>query len=948
MGMVYLAYDPQLDRRVALKVLRRRVRSRRASHERQQRLRREAQAMAQLNHANVVTVHDVGVAAGRVFLAMDYVQGQTLREWLEAKSRPWNRVLRVMINAGRGLAAAHAAGVIHRDFKPENVLVGEDGAVKVMDFGLARPGTDAASSGVAETRDLEANEAPERAPTAASPVTPAEAEDDEEPLDELGSEVPHGWWKGESGLLQLDGLAALTRSGDVLGTPSYMAPELFDGGDANTQTDQFALCVALFEGLYGVRPFAGESMAALAFNMNRGRICAPPRGARVPAWLGRVVRRGLAHDPARRFPSVDALLDALIQAAGRRRVRAAGMWAAGLIAVAGGLSYMVVPAPAPCQGGEQRLRTVWNDDRSDAITEAFEATEVAYADEVLSRARERVDSYGEAWVGVYTEVCEATAVHDRQSPEELDERIACLDGRLAELDALLAVLEEADSRVAESAAQAASELRAPATCASADLATRPSAADPDRQRQLDTLRGRMLRAEALGRAGHYDDAASMANEIAAEAELLGEVPLRAEALINLGESEDRGGDYAGSAEHLRQAYFIAHEGGLDRLAGRAAVQLVMTEGVHLARGDDGLTWARHAEAVLQHLDDQEVQAQYHQALGKLHLQRFEMAEAREHLDAALVIERAAKGEDHEDVATLLSYLAIVLEHNGQSEDAINSFEQALRVLRRALGPKHPALAIMHNNYAVLLHGRQDLAGAQAQLEKAVAIQREALGQHPATAMSIDNLGGTMLLRGNVEPGGALVQEALAMRRETLGSEHPEVAASLVNVAGALEIAKDWGGARRHYEQALAMFEKAGVPDNPVIAQTIANLGVLALREGAIQRGHDQCRRGLTILEGMVGAEHPTLVLPLMGLGWAQLELDQPEAALATLERAHALRDRGQADAPAMVRLLLARALDETGGDGTRANTLRDEARQIYRKLHFDPPRRLRPWLQDPP
>jgi len=944
MGQVYLAYDPKLDRRVALKVLRRRTRSKHAAQQRQQRLVREAQAMAQLNHANVVTVHDVGVADDRVFLAMDYIEGSTLREWLEARRRPWNEVLRVLIGSARGLAAAHAAGVIHRDFKPENVLVGEDRSVKVMDFGLARPGGEGAHSRVSDTREALGDGPAERAPTAASealdPAQPAEAEAEE------GS--PHEWWKGESGLISIEGPPELTRSGDVLGTPSYMAPELFDGGEANALSDQFALCIALYEGLHGVRPFAGESMAALAFNMNRGQITPSPRGSRVPLWLNRLVRRGLQREPERRYSSVQALIDALIEGARWRRIRRGGLLTAGLLAAAGGLSYAMVPAPTPCQGGEERLQKVWNEARAATIASAFEATEVPFANEALERAEERIDAYGATWVGVYTEVCEATAVHGRQSPTELDQRIACLDERLAELDALLEVLGEANRRVAERAAQAASGLREPGFCATADLAARPSSDDPKRQGQLDTLRGRLLRAEALERAGRYEEASSLAREIATEAELLDEVGLRTEALIQLGTAEDTSGDSASASKHLRTAYFTANEAGLDRLTARAAVALITAEGIHLAQGEEGLSWARHAEAAFERSEPESaLRGRYHKAVGSLHFRRFELAPARENYEKALEIERAAVGEDHERVASLMALLGSVQEQSGRSEDAVTSFERAIEIHRHALGPEHPELAGLHNNYAIVLFGRQDLSGAVAQLEQALAIYRESMGEHPGTATFLDNLGAMTILQGEYERGEALIKEALVMREKILEPEHPAIARSLLNLGGVHEIAKDWGAARRNYERALSLLEDNGDPDGPMLAQALVGLGALALREGAIQRGYDLSRRSVDIFEKIAGPEHPELVGPLTSLGWAQLELQKPQEALVSLERAHAMRKHGQGDVGAMASLLLARALDETAGDANRAKALRAEARREYRSMPFDPPERIEAWLRDP-
>ncbi len=936
MGMVYLVYDPKLDRRVALKVLRRRRRSSRATHERQQRLRREAMAMAQLNHAHVVTVHDVGVADGRVFLAMDYVEGQTLRDWLDAKRRPWNKVLRTLVYAGQGLAAAHAAGVIHRDFKPENVLVGNDGSVKVMDFGLARPrGAGERSSGVTDARRSSGDGAEP------SVVDDTATEPDEDP--------GRDWWKGESGLIPMEGPVELTRSGEVLGTPTYMAPELFDGGEANAQTDQFAFCVALFEGLYGVRPFAGETMAALAFNTKRGRITAPPRGARVPGWLGRLVRRGLATDPERRYPSMQVLLDALVQGAGRRRVQRAGLIAAGLVAAGGGLSYALVPPTVPCRGGRDRLQQVWNDGRAKAIAAAFEATGVTYADEALARAQQRIDDYAKTWVGVYTEVCEATAVHGTQSPEALDLRIACLDARLAELEALLQVLGEADRRVAERAAQAVSALRGPGTCASESLDEADDETDPERKQRLESMRGRMLRAEALEHAGRYDDATTLAREVAAEAELHGETELHGEALVQLGIAEDLAGDYPNAAEHLRQAYFEANAQSLDLVAARAAAALVTTEGIHMARGEDGLAWGRHAEAALERGGQGEgLRGRLYAALGSLHFQRFELAEAQRNYEQALALERAAHGDDHERVALLLTYLGAVLEQSGQSETAVANFEQAIEIHRKALGAQHPELAGLYNNYAVILFGRQDYAGAQAQLEQAVAIQREALGDHPNTALTMDNLGGIMVLRGQVAAGRALIEEALAMREKTLGPDHPAVANSLTNLAGTLELGEeDWGGARRLYERALAILEKTGGPENTQVALLMFNLGMLDLREGAAQRGHDRCERAVAIFEKEGGSTARDLPEPLMCLGWAQLELERPEAARSTLERALALRGQGQGDYAPLVRLLLARSLVKTGGDAKRAATLRAEARKLYRTQPQPPPERVAAWLNEP-
>ncbi|MDC0718936.1 serine/threonine-protein kinase [Nannocystis bainbridge] len=259
MGVVYAAYDDALQRKVALKLLRGaalRLPQGRA------RTLREARALARLSHPNVVHVYQVGEVDDEVFVAMEFLTGPTLREWLAAAPRSWREVLAVFRQAGEGLAAAHRQGVVHRDFKPANVILGDDGRVRVVDFGLAHFG------GEGE----------------ALPALPAAGE----PTDVL-----------------------LTQTGAVLGTPAYMAAEQFAGGRGDPKTDQFSFCAALFEALYGQRPFAGADVRALAQAVAEGRPRPPKSGQEAPAWLHRVVVRGLQADPAARWPSMEALLAAL-------------------------------------------------------------------------------------------------------------------------------------------------------------------------------------------------------------------------------------------------------------------------------------------------------------------------------------------------------------------------------------------------------------------------------------------------------------------------------------------------------------------------------------------------------------------------------------------------------------------------------------------------------------
>jgi serine/threonine protein kinase len=263
MGIVFAALDDRLQRRVALKLLHQAVGA--SEDERHARLLREAQILAQLEHPNIVQVYEAGEHEGQLYMVMELVEGQTLGELQRERGRNWKSLLALYVAAGRGLAAAHEQGVVHRDFKPHNVIVDAKGRVRVVDFGLAR-------EVVADDEHLTA----------------------EIPLVHQGAiERPLG--------------EPLTATGVVPGTPAYMAPELFDGQPASALSDQFSFCVALYEAMYGRRPFEGRRVRDVVTAAKEGRILPPPDHA-APRWLFVVLARGLAAEPAARHPSMTALL----------------------------------------------------------------------------------------------------------------------------------------------------------------------------------------------------------------------------------------------------------------------------------------------------------------------------------------------------------------------------------------------------------------------------------------------------------------------------------------------------------------------------------------------------------------------------------------------------------------------------------------------------------------
>lgn len=268
MGIVYAAFDGQLGRRVAIKLVRGHDRRERRMNRKRDRLLREAQALARLQHPNIVSLYDCGTAEGMLYLAMELAEGQSLSQWLQEEPRTWQEIVGVMRQVGDGIAQAHAAGLVHRDLKPSNVLVGFDGRTRVLDFGLAR-----AMPEYDSTNDLE--NARRRRPR--------------ESFEDLLA-------------------TRLTDVNLVLGTTGYMSPEQIVAGPTGPWSDQFSFCVTLYEALFGVKPYPGRSVIEVAARFRDGRLQPPPDGVHVPRRLQRLLERGLSIDPNARFPSMRALL----------------------------------------------------------------------------------------------------------------------------------------------------------------------------------------------------------------------------------------------------------------------------------------------------------------------------------------------------------------------------------------------------------------------------------------------------------------------------------------------------------------------------------------------------------------------------------------------------------------------------------------------------------------
>ena len=403
MGTVYAAYDPRLDRKVALKILHRSSDSSTAAA-----TVREAQTLARLAHPNVVAVHDVGDADGRVFVAMEFVEGSDLRRFVTDPPRPWTELVPLFVAAGRGLAAAHAVGIVHGDFKPENVRVGVDGRVRVLDFGLARLREDPGST-------------------------------DSAPAD----------------------LGVGPRLRRATGTPPYMAPEQFASGLVDTRTDVFALCATLYEALWGARPFPGRSAAQIVFRQQLGEAARPERG-KVPRAIVEAVLRGLRRDPAERFGSMDALLAALDRHAHPRRRMIVVTAVVGVLAVA--ITSGVWARDRCADAGHDAAR-VWRGDTRSQLRQALDA-EPDHGDHLISA----LDDYADHWRAAREDACAAFRVRGEDSEDTFTLRTTCLDRRLTTFAATVGTL--VHERTSAASRYAAESLPDIAACEDVDTLQR--------------------------------------------------------------------------------------------------------------------------------------------------------------------------------------------------------------------------------------------------------------------------------------------------------------------------------------------------------------------------------------------------------------------------------------------------------------------------------------------
>jgi serine/threonine protein kinase/tetratricopeptide (TPR) repeat protein len=847
MGEVFAAHDGELDRDVALKLIHGDRGDRRSFNDVTQRecerLRIEAQALARLSHPNVVHVYEVGrdeTSGGRMFLAMELVDGPTLGKW-----RPGSltELLEAYVQAGRGLAAAHGAGLAHRDFKPGNVLVGSDGRVRVVDFGLATPAQTVAEK--ASTIGDESDEPRERSSSLAGP-----------------------------------------------GTLPYMAPEQAFAGTGGPAADQFSFCVALFEAVYGARPFPAVGVMELLFKLESCAIeypVQPPPLGRVPRWLRNLLQRGLSRQPEQRYPSMDALLDELT----RDRVtpwRRLGF--AALVSGVTALAILLASAPSvPESLPDPDLEGVWDSERREQLELAFDRVDRAWASGSETAVLAGFDQWSARWIDA------ARVAQHTRDPLARRTIEACLASARTHADFTIAALIDSEPELLEGAVVAVDALPEPSRCTSS-AASKLALSDPE---DLSPELRSLADAAAQRGLGNVELARTSADAVVRTAASRGWTALELAALRQRGLAAIEAGDRIAGLADLAHARTLAVRTG-DRLtevelwvdlawAGRKLDDLALRRDrlslaeahVDALLGHSGESAERHATllaarvSLAKALDLLDVPAQASDPEAPL-------AEAERLLLEGLERLESIDAGDSELAIDYLHVLARAHDQAGEFELAERDYQRALARAERVRGHDHPINARLWHDAGALSHERGQIELARERLLRARDIRRAALRvDHPELARSESSLAQLEFIEREFETAKQHAEHALRSFERSTGN--PDGLAETLRLLGQLEAREGhWDAAVNHYERALALMTKPGFQRS----LTQLELGRALSASGQDARAVELLDDALPVIAARIGVEQCGQLIPSYERhATSAARLGHATSAIASLEAARA-------------------------------------------------------------
>jgi len=881
-GVVFKAQDPELRRTVAIKLLHP---TGAAPHEQAQ-MRRKAQAMAQLQHPNVVAIHEIGVEHGRLFIVMDYVEGCTLRSWLCAQERRGGDVLEMFVAVGRGLAAAHDAGLIHRDFRPENVLVGNDGHPRIVDFGLV-PDVD--------------NEATEHSADALSAAAKVDA------------------------------------VGESIRTSAYMSPEHFLCQPVDARSDQFSFCVSLHEALYGVHPFPDDTAEELRAAILEGRRRVLSKRTSAFKWVDSVLDRGLALAPEDRWPSMDRLLHALTHdpAATRRRVVASGL----ALAVVGGLGFLgatFTDVERSCATlAAESLRDAWSDERARGLATQLAGASLTYIRDLSTRVPPTLDRYAEAWTATRVESCEARR-RGEVTAETYEQISTCLDWRRRELESTVLAIERAPPDTQMQAARVVSSLEAAHACLDAEIvAARYVSPSPEAVDEVEAIRETLIELRRLDNLGNNEDVEQALVELGGRVRATEHPPLIAEYRIRLGKTQLRLGKQDEGLANLRVVLRDSLRAGDDERAAAAAVAMMRPstpEGVpdlSALKVYGGLTRSLHARSPAAKAGSSMT---YYLQLGQHSMYVGDWKGGYDHYKASLAATRHNAPDLWLLEAKLLVDLAEIAALRGMSQESQQLSEEALELHRAREGLDNPRVASVYSALGTCALDRGDPLAARTLSETGLALLERADHGESAEAWGLRRQRAVALeLLGDLEGALANLQQYQAYVESLSPGDAPTILSARNSVAVTLD-------SLGRYEEASALLlraiEEASeiIDGHPVMGIARLSLADIYLHTGELDQARAEYRRARELLNGD-GDLHPMVAYAIDGLGQVALKAGDYASAEESLSRALELREQLKV-APTELsgtRLALASAV----WGGAQSDDERVQARELAARARAD-------------
>lgn len=907
-GEVFSAFDPVLDRKVAIKLLH-------GSEETKPALIREGRMLAKVSHANVLEVYEVGFHEEQAYMAMELVGGGDLEAFAMSQRETGNNaaIVAALIEVGAGIIAAHDADIVHGDIKPANVLRSEGGAFKVSDFGIAQLRSAGARSGTGRPVGTLAFMAPEQHAGASA----------DEHTDQYSFCVT-AW-------LALTGSLPFSRDGV---TPSTQAASLSATGpldDIETLKQD------------GPPPW--------------------PTVSGVSRAVSDALRRGLSLDPSARWPSMEALVAQLKPNLQQARLRRLGAVLGGGVLVAAGafgfIEYQERVAISGCESAGRELDDMWNEDVAAEVRTALEASGSSYGRATADRVLPRLDDWKDRWAEVRSQTCTAHSVDGAWDADLAARAQWCLEEGQLGFDAVVQRLRAPESAALDGAVAMAASLPSVGMCGDAyNLGRRldpPSVSQREGQRAvLITL----AEAGALDSTGSYAEGLEAIEDAKRLLDAESDSPLLATILVTEGRLHSHAGAYAESEAAASRAYALAASGEDWTTAALAAESLIFVVGAKLDRPAEGAAWATHADiastlggdplklhetarfanlAVVERaLGNYDKAISLHERaleagaeslgpdhpgrastmgnLGAVYMEKGDVAKALALFEDAAQLRERALGALHPSAVSSLGNLASGLAKSGQLQRAKEILETVLERREQALGPEHPDVAQTLDNVAAVSNMLGDSKAAEALLERSLEIKRRAVPGTMAEAETLSHLATAKSANGDSQAAVELLQRCLEIRETVRGLEHASVGEALVNLGTEHFILGDLAKAEAMYQRAKTIYAAALGESHPGYGAALNNLGDVALESGRYADAVELYAQAYEIWKTSLGPHHPHTATALAHAGDAWLRDGNPTKARPLLEQAITAFEAGEGtqEQEAQARFDLARVLDTAG------------------------------------